>query len=85
MHITLFMAKLAHTVYLRDSLLLIILLLSLVAFLIYIPAAFGLSLARKGSHFDHAGGEVAYLVVQAAMWTSELSLTISYACQADVD
>lgn len=42
------------------------------AFLIYIPAAFGLTVARRRNHFDHAGGEVAYLVIQQVGWLGEL-------------
>ncbi|KAI9636645.1 uncharacterized protein MKK02DRAFT_45350 [Dioszegia hungarica] len=40
----------------------------LIAFLIYIPAAFAFTSRRRKTRFDHAGGEVAYLVVQQIGW-----------------
>ncbi|WVQ81500.1 hypothetical protein IAT38_003624 [Cryptococcus sp. DSM 104549] len=44
--------------------------------LVYAPAAMILSLRDSWSSFDHAGGEVAYLVIQMAIWlTSGVILT----------
>lgn len=43
----------------------------LIAFLIYIPAAFAFTSRRRKTRFDHAGGEVAYLVVQQIGWLCE--------------
>lgn len=58
-------------VFLSDILLFAITLALALAFIIYIPAAFGLSLAKRHGHFDHAGGEIAYLVVQQVGWLGE--------------
>ena len=39
--------------------------------LIYIPRALYISLRNvRSTHFDHAGGEVAYLAIQMASWTA---------------
>jgi hypothetical protein len=43
-----------------------------IATIIYLPAAVFIALRGKESRFDHAGGEVAYLSVQAASWTGTL-------------
>jgi hypothetical protein len=40
--------------------------------LAYLPAAFGLAVAKKSSRFDQAGMEVAYLVLQQAGWLGML-------------
>ena len=50
---------------------LIIIAASGVALVIYIPAAIVLCRRRSTSHFDHAGGEVAYLVTQQALSLSK--------------
>ena len=47
---------------------------SALAMVIYIPAAVILSIRDSSSSFDHAGGEVAYLVVQLAARTCESAL-----------
>lgn len=46
------------------------------ATMIYLPAAIFFALRGKETQFDHAGGEVAYLSVQAASWAGmSLNLT----------
>lgn len=62
-----------HTIYIGDIVIFAIHLAMCLAFLIYIPAAFGISLSRKKSRFDRAGGEVAYLVVQQLGWLGKFS------------
>lgn len=57
----------------RDSLHLILLVFTAIPYLAYIPAAFGLSLARKGSEFDCCSGEMAYLACQAFLALCEYS------------
>lgn len=44
-----------------------------VAFLIYVPAAFTLTLMKGRNAFDHAGGEIAYLVIQQIGLSGEFS------------
>ncbi|GFZ47461.1 hypothetical protein JCM24511_05205 [Saitozyma sp. JCM 24511] len=39
-----------------------------IALIIYVPAAIALSARDSESSFDHAGGEVAYLVIQQIAW-----------------
>jgi hypothetical protein len=39
---------------------------------IYVPASFILSLRNSTNRFDHAGGEVAFLVVQEITWLGML-------------
>jgi hypothetical protein len=42
-----------------------------IALIIYVPAAIALSARDSESTFDHAGGEVAYLVIQQIAWLCE--------------
>lgn len=42
------------------------------AYLVYIPAAFALSLAKAASRFDHVAGEIAYLSVATAGYLGKL-------------
>lgn len=42
-----------------------------IAYLIYVPAAVGLCLAKKATRFDHVAGEVAYLLVQIGGYLGE--------------
>ena len=44
---------------------------SLIACLVYIPAAFVLAIIDSPSRFTQAGGEVGYLVVQQCLWLRE--------------
>lgn len=71
--ILLVLTTVLSAVFFRDLIMLIIHCCLALAFLIYIPAAFGVTVARQKSHFDHAGGEVAYLVIQMLGWLGKLS------------
>jgi hypothetical protein len=42
------------------------------ATVIYLPAAIIIAVRGKETRFDHAGGEIAYLSVQAALWSGKL-------------
>lgn len=44
---------------------------SILMSLIYLPAAVYLSVKHRNNKFDHAGGEIAYVVMQMATWIGE--------------
>jgi len=46
---------------------------ALLVLLIYIPTALVFAMKRSNNHFTHAGGEIAYVVVQLTCWIGELS------------
>lgn len=52
-------------------LMLILLLLSGIPLVIYVPAALYMSIKDSPSKFTHAGGEVAYVTIQLACWLGE--------------
>jgi hypothetical protein len=56
---------------LKDRMALCLLLALCIAAGIYVPAAAGLTAGRRRNHFDHAAGEIAYLVLQLFGWLSK--------------
>ena len=47
------------------------------ALVIYVPAAIILSAKNSWNQFDHAGGEVAYIVIQMLAWLSKSHISPS--------
>lgn len=50
---------------------------------VYIPAALFIALRGLDGKFDHAGGEIAFLAVQAALWSGRSRLS-TYDMSTDV-
>lgn len=72
-HTALTMASLMIALHRRDVILIGMVAGLTLAYLIYIPAAFALCLAKTASRFDHVAGEISYLSVQIAGYLGQPS------------
>lgn len=74
-HTALTMASLMIALHRRDVILIGMVAGLTLAYLVYIPSAFALCLAKTASRFDHVAGEIAYLSVQIAGYLGQPSLS----------